>query len=116
MLKVCLETLRRSAETTMHTLVRVVFSKLHELDPVEEETKLQAAPTDEENEGELRMSVIPAKESEETSSLNADPEQTEKSESTDQHHIEETLLSPTNRPECMLPYVTFVFLDLCCVY
>ncbi|KAF8201586.1 Sec7-like domain is implicated in guanine nucleotide exchange function [Pholiota molesta] len=86
------ETLRRSAETTMHTLVRV-------------ETKLQAAPTDEENEGELRMSVIPAKESEETSSLNADPEQTEKSESTDQHHIEETLLSPTNRPEYGLPSI-----------
>lgn len=101
----------------MHTLVRVVFSKLHELDPVEEEAKLQAAPTDEENEGELRMSVTPtAKKGEETSSMNADPEQTEKSESTDQHHIEETLLSPTNRPECMLPCVNFVSLDLCCVY
>ncbi len=43
----------------MHTLVRTVFSKLHDLDPEEEETKLQIAPTDEENDGELRMSVTP---------------------------------------------------------
>lgn len=100
----------------MHTLVRVVFSKLHELDPVEEEAKLQAAPTDEENEGELRMSVTTtAKESEETSSVNTDLEQTEKSESTDQHRIEETPLSPTNRPECVWSCVNFVSVDLFCV-
>lgn len=51
------ETLRRSAETTMHTLVRIVFSKLHLLNPEEEEAKLLAASQDETNEGELRMTV-----------------------------------------------------------
>lgn len=51
------ETLRRSAETTMHTLVRTVFSKLYTLDPDEEEAKLLAVQDDLANEGELRMSV-----------------------------------------------------------
>ncbi|KAH9180347.1 Sec7-like domain is implicated in guanine nucleotide exchange function [Lactarius sanguifluus] len=38
------EALRRSAELTMHQLVRTVFSKLHDLDPESEEKKLSSAP------------------------------------------------------------------------
>lgn len=50
------ETLRRSAENTMHALVRTVFSRLHNLDPGVEEEKLlatdEAAP-----DAEIRMTV-----------------------------------------------------------
>jgi brefeldin A-resistance guanine nucleotide exchange factor 1 len=38
------EALRRSAELTMHKLVRTVLSKLHILDPVSEEKRLLAVP------------------------------------------------------------------------
>lgn len=51
------ETLRRSAETTMHTLVRAVFTKLKLLDPAEEEAKLAIEAEDETKEAELRMTV-----------------------------------------------------------
>lgn len=108
MLKAHIETLRRSAETTMHTLVRKVFSKLHDLDPEEEETKLQAAPTDEENDGELRMSVTPKEVvNEEPASSEVDPEQAEISDNPAQKIAEETLPppSPVNRPECTLLYL-----------
>ncbi|KAJ7888919.1 hypothetical protein B0H14DRAFT_3127156 [Mycena olivaceomarginata] len=37
------ETLRRSAENTMHSLVHTVFSRLHSLDPTTEEEKLLSA-------------------------------------------------------------------------
>lgn len=48
--------LRRSAEITMHKLVRSVFSRLHVLDPVAEETKIQT--NDETSvEAELKMKV-----------------------------------------------------------
>ncbi|KZT26496.1 Sec7-domain-containing protein [Neolentinus lepideus HHB14362 ss-1] len=50
------EILRRSAESTMHQLTRVVFARLHSLDPEEEEAKL----LDADNigpEGDLSMSV-----------------------------------------------------------
>ncbi|PBK77654.1 Sec7-domain-containing protein [Armillaria solidipes] len=50
------ETLRRSAETTMHALVRTVFSRLHCLDAASEEEKLRG--NDEETQdGEIKMSV-----------------------------------------------------------
>ncbi len=39
------EALRRSAELTMHKLVRIVLSKLHILDPVSEEKRLMAVPS-----------------------------------------------------------------------
>ncbi|KAI0273816.1 hypothetical protein BC834DRAFT_855713 [Gloeopeniophorella convolvens] len=39
------EALRRSAELTMHKLVRNVFSRLHILDPEEEEKRLLAVPS-----------------------------------------------------------------------
>ncbi|KAF9532355.1 Sec7-domain-containing protein [Crepidotus variabilis] len=50
------ETLRRAAETTMHSLVRTVFAKLHQLDPEEEEAKL-ALEVDDEKEAEIRLTV-----------------------------------------------------------
>ncbi|KAG5645886.1 hypothetical protein DXG03_005033 [Asterophora parasitica] len=50
------ETLRRSAENTMHALVRNVFSRLHDLDPEKEEAKLRTADEDVQ-EGEIKMSV-----------------------------------------------------------
>jgi len=39
------EALRRSAELTMHKLVRTIFSKLYALDPVSEEKKLLNVPS-----------------------------------------------------------------------
>jgi brefeldin A-resistance guanine nucleotide exchange factor 1 len=50
------ETLRRSAENTMHTLVRTVFSRLHSLDPRVEEEKLLAADED-APDAEIRMTM-----------------------------------------------------------
>ncbi|KAH0584078.1 hypothetical protein H2248_009651 [Termitomyces sp. 'cryptogamus'] len=50
------ETLRRSAENTMHTLVRTVFSRLHYLDPATEEAKLQTVDED-APEGEIKLTV-----------------------------------------------------------
>ncbi|KAG6909836.1 hypothetical protein DXG01_015109 [Tephrocybe rancida] len=50
------ETLRRSAENTMHALVRTVFSRLHQLDPVVEEAKLRRADED-APEGEIKLTV-----------------------------------------------------------
>nr|GAT51097.1 predicted protein [Mycena chlorophos] len=50
------ETLRRSAENTMHALVRTVFGRLHSLDPHVEEEKLQMVDED-TPDAELRMTV-----------------------------------------------------------
>ncbi|KAJ7871479.1 hypothetical protein B0H14DRAFT_2724284 [Mycena olivaceomarginata] len=49
------ETLRRSAENTMHSLVRTVFSRLHSLDPTTEEEKLSA--DEDAPDAEIRMTV-----------------------------------------------------------
>ncbi|RDB21501.1 hypothetical protein Hypma_011417 [Hypsizygus marmoreus] len=53
------ETLRRSAENTMHALVRTVFSRLHYLDPDIEEAKLRTANED-MPDGEIKMTVSTA--------------------------------------------------------
>lgn len=50
-----LEALRRSAEYTMNTLVQTCFSRLHVLDPQEEEEKLKL--NQEEAEAEIKMTV-----------------------------------------------------------
>ncbi|KAG6833469.1 hypothetical protein H0H87_006041 [Tephrocybe sp. NHM501043] len=50
------ETLRRSAENTMHALVRTVFSRLHFLDPAMEEAKLRTGDED-VPEGEIKLTV-----------------------------------------------------------
>ncbi|KAF8644147.1 hypothetical protein AX16_008674 [Volvariella volvacea WC 439] len=59
------EILRRSAENTMHQLVRAVFQRLYALDIAIEETKLQK-PETASTEGELTMTV--------STSVPADPE------------------------------------------
>lgn len=51
-----IEILRRSAENTMHALVRAVFHRLNDMDPAAEEHKL-SANDDEGVEGELKMTV-----------------------------------------------------------
>lgn len=50
------EILRRSAENTMHALVRTVFSRLHSLDPAAEEAKI-ASYEEDMQEGEIKMTV-----------------------------------------------------------
>ncbi|KAH9484177.1 hypothetical protein JR316_0003657 [Psilocybe cubensis] len=111
------ETLRRSAETTMHILVRTVFSKLHTLDPEEEEAKLLTGNDDEAAEIELRVSV-PAKDekavSEESFSAETAVEQDQKEEQIaelekekekEEVEVPPTPMSPTNRPEYGLPSI-----------
>lgn len=99
----------------MHTLVRTVFSRLHELDPEEEEAKLQMQPTDDENEVELKMSVItqdvtPAKDADDSSEARTDEtghseektlEVKEPEPSVEEPKETEPPLSPGRRPECM---------------
>ncbi|CAL1704279.1 unnamed protein product [Somion occarium] len=50
------ELLRRSAEASMHALVRTVFARLHQLDPILEEQKLLEV-TDEAQENDVKMNV-----------------------------------------------------------
>ncbi|CAA7267940.1 unnamed protein product [Cyclocybe aegerita] len=104
------ETLRRSAETTMHTLVRTVFRKLHTLDPVEEEAKLVIVSEDDQAEGELRMTVTTQEEEKteqstvegETLAENAAANQPE---TVEEKPVPQTPLSPGNRPEYGLPSI-----------
>jgi brefeldin A-resistance guanine nucleotide exchange factor 1 len=53
------ETLRRSSESTMHALVRTIFTRLHYLDPGTEEAKLQMTD-DDTQEGEIKLTVPPS--------------------------------------------------------
>src|ERR1700722_11554162 len=70
------DTLRRSAETTMHALVRSVFARLHTLDPVVEEKKVQA--TDEDvQDSEIKMIVSSDHTPVEADSRTVDDSQTE---------------------------------------
>ncbi|KII88730.1 hypothetical protein PLICRDRAFT_41948 [Plicaturopsis crispa FD-325 SS-3] len=94
------DTLRRFAETCMHALVRVVFRRLHHLDPDAEEEKLRA--NDEDQEGEIKMTVS----TNTVTALDGSPDI-----NTDSHsEIAEpvTLPSPTTnsrRPEFGLPSI-----------
>ncbi|KAI0747973.1 Sec7-domain-containing protein [Daedaleopsis nitida] len=54
------EILRRSAEGTMHQLVRIVFARLHEFDPEAEEQKLADASDLEGGEMKMRVSASSA--------------------------------------------------------
>ncbi|KIL69583.1 hypothetical protein M378DRAFT_190012 [Amanita muscaria Koide BX008] len=51
------EILRRTAENTLHLLVRSVFAELHALDPVIEEAKLLTRIDEDAREGELKSEV-----------------------------------------------------------
>jgi brefeldin A-resistance guanine nucleotide exchange factor 1 len=94
------ETLRRSAETAMHTLVRTVFSKLKKLDPVEEEAKLAIETEDEAKEGELRIIVTSQDETVEEVQLEDPVEPTETVESYQELLPRRTPIPPENRLAC----------------
>ena len=102
-----LETLRRSAEATMHTLVRMVFSKLRNLDPEEEEAKLSSAE-DEALEVELRMTVTTSKEKVVDSEVSDIPERQIEVGVND---VPPTVSPQTKfRPECKYEFVYSVLL------
>src|SRR5258708_8773203 len=94
------ETLRRSAETAMHTLVRTVFSKLKRLDLEEEEAKLAIEIEDETKEGELRMTVTSQDEKAEEVQLEDLAEPTEIPESYQEIPPSRTSILPENRATC----------------
>lgn len=97
------ETLRRSAETAMHTLVRIVFSKLKDLHPEEEEAKLAIETEDETKEGELRMHLTSQDEKAEEVQSEDPVEPTETTEPVESYQVissPRTLVSPENRPAC----------------
>lgn len=109
------EILRRSAENTMHSLVRKVFSRLHSLDPEEEEAKLVVPEAENESET-LKMTVTsdepdtskPAQVTEGDGADSEVPPQDESAEPEPQREPEEqpsleeeeTPQSPVKRPEC----------------
>ncbi|THH32990.1 hypothetical protein EUX98_g1179 [Antrodiella citrinella] len=68
------EILRRSAEQTMHALVRTVFSRLDQLDPLKEEEKV-ASNTPNSEETDVKMSV--------STELHTSPQQEESDSSTE---------------------------------
>ena len=81
----------------MHTLVRMVFSKLRNLDPEEEEAKLSSVAEDEALEVELRMTVTTSKEKV------IDSEASDTLEGQTQvgvNDIQPTVAPQTKRPEC----------------
>lgn len=102
-----LETLRRSAEATMHTLVRMVFSKLRKLDPEEEEAKLSSVAEDEALEVELRMTVSTSKEKVVVSEFSDTPEgRTE----VGVNDVQPTVAPQMKRPECRCKYLYSILL------
>lgn len=104
-----LETLRRSAEATMHTLVRMVFSKLRNLDPEEEEAKLSSVAEDEALDVELRMTVTTSREKFVDSEASDTPEgQTEVG--VEGNDVQPTVAPQTKRPECMCKFLYSILL------
>ncbi|KAF8810722.1 Sec7 domain-containing protein [Phlegmacium glaucopus] len=98
------ETLRRSAEATMHTLVRTVFSKLCNLDPEEEEAKLSSVADDEALEGELRMTVTTSKENVIDGEV-SDPPEGQPEMDVESNDVQLTPVPQTKRPEYGLPSI-----------
>jgi brefeldin A-resistance guanine nucleotide exchange factor 1 len=103
-----LETLRRSAEATMHTLVRMVFSKLHNLDPEEEEAKLSSVTEDEALEVELRMTVTTSKEKVDSEASDTPEGQTEVD--VEGNDVQSTVAPQTKRPECKCKFLYSILL------
>lgn len=95
----------------MHTLVRTVFSKLHHLDPEEEEAKLLATNDDDAAEIELRMSVTtkeshpgedePPVDAESAAPAENEQEEKEPVNTSAEDPVPQTPISLINRPECM---------------
>jgi golgi-specific brefeldin A-resistance guanine nucleotide exchange factor 1 len=100
------EILRRFAETTMHALVRIVFTRLHELDPIKEEEKLKVSEEDPQ-EGEIRMTVsansgAPSSEDPADPPLNGEVSSDQAVNSIPSVQHEEPPPTPGNRPACEL--------------
>ena len=91
----------------MHTLVRIVFSKLRNLDPEEEEAKLSSVADDEALEVELRMTVTTSKEKVVDSEASDTPEgQTE----VGVNDVQSTVAPQTKRPECKCKFLCPILL------
>ena len=93
----------------MHTLVRMVFSKLRNLDPEEEEAKLSSVTEDEALEVELRMTVTTSKEKVVDTEASDTPEgQTEVG--IEGNDVQPTVAPPTKRPECKCRFLCSILL------
>jgi brefeldin A-resistance guanine nucleotide exchange factor 1 len=102
------EILRRSAENTMHALVRTVFSKLHSLDAQSEEEKLLAAEED-VFDGELKMTVSTA----ESLTFEGSPEIIGDGESELVDDVAPHSTSPVaSRPECTFQHLHYLLVLL----
>ena len=98
------ETLRRSAEATMDTLVRTIFSKLRNLDPQEEEAKISSVADDEALEVELRMTVTTSNEKVVDSEV-SNPSEGQPDTHVENSDVQPTSISQTKRPECKCKYL-----------
>ncbi|EIW85385.1 Sec7-domain-containing protein [Coniophora puteana RWD-64-598 SS2] len=126
------EILRRSADSTMHMIVRRIFSKLHTLDPATEEAKLQVKD-ETGQEGEIKVSVSgglpevaqgsaeapePQKPETEKENDGSTEEQAEQTETLSQHQVPPEHPgrepSPTETPTSapIRPYGLFALLEL----
>ena len=94
-----IETLRRSAEATMHTLVRTVFSILRNLDSKEEEAKLSSVADDEALDVELRMTVTTSTEKAIDGEV-LDPPEGQLEVDVESNDVQPNP-APQKRPECM---------------
>ena len=87
----------------------MVFSKLRNLDPEEEEAKLSSVAEDEALEVELRMTVTTSKEKAVDSEASDTPEgQTEVD--TEGNDVQPTAAPQTKRPECKCKFLYSILL------
>ena len=91
----------------MHTLVRTVFSKLHNLDPVEEEAKISSAADDEALEVEPRMTVSTSNEKVLHGEV-SDPPEGQPEVDMESNDVQPTPAPQTKRPECKCKISLFV--------
>ncbi|TFK67907.1 Sec7-domain-containing protein [Pluteus cervinus] len=107
------EVLRRSAEITMHQLVRTVFRRLHNLDPIAEEQRLLGSD-ESTGEGELKMSVSPATSRDPVAPVGTESEESVTPTATEETMTQEKISSsdtpapppvPVERPQYGLPSI-----------
>ncbi len=105
---ILLEVLGRSAEITMHQLVRTVFRRLHSLDPIAEEQRLLGSD-ESTSEGELKMSVSPAISRDLAAPVGIESEESVATTATEETMTQENISSsdtatlppvPAERPQC----------------
>jgi hypothetical protein len=91
----------------MHTLVRMVFSKLRNLDPEEEEAKLSSVAEDEALEVELRMTVTTSKV---VDSETSDTPEGQTEVGVEGNDVQPTVAPTTKRPECKCKFFYSILL------